>query len=62
MVRDALALCARLAGEGAAQYDSIDTSNLADHVGTLNVLALAAPLLRRGPHARWAAGRAIGGE
>jgi hypothetical protein len=66
---DALALCARWAGEAGEapssvggdaaktaeprRFDAIDTSNLADHLGTLNVLALAAPLLRPAAHARW---------
>lgn len=30
---------------GAAQYDVIDTSNLADYIGILNVLPAAIPLL-----------------
>ncbi|KAL4422968.1 hypothetical protein ABPG75_009165 [Micractinium tetrahymenae] len=33
-------------------FDAIDTSNLPDHLGLLNVLALAGPLLRRAAHAR----------
>lgn len=56
---DALALCARLAvpaGEEAApeeaRFDAIDASNLPDQVGTLSLLAVAAPLLRLTPHAR----------
>jgi hypothetical protein len=32
---------------GAVQFDVIDTSNLADHVGILNVLPAAVPLLSR---------------
>lgn len=56
---DALALCAQLAAPAGMEapeargFDAVDASNLPDHVGTLNLLALAAPLLRRAPHARW---------
>lgn len=58
--RDALALCADLqqgaggdsGGDGSSGFDVVDTSNLSDHVGLLNLLALAGPLLRRTVHAR----------
>jgi hypothetical protein len=59
---DALSLCAgplaaQLAGADGAEgrgYDVVDTSNLSDHVGLLNVLALTRPLLRPSPQARYA--------
>lgn len=38
-------------GKGGSSFDVIDTSNLADHVGALNVLASAVPLLSAKPWA-----------
>lgn len=50
---DALALCAGPLAARRGSFDVVDTSNLAEHVGLLSLLALAAPLLRAAPHARW---------
>ncbi|GAQ88259.1 hypothetical protein KFL_004130050 [Klebsormidium nitens] len=43
---DAIKLCL-YEMPGVAEFDAIDTSNLSDHVGLLNLLVGAAPLLKR---------------
>lgn len=37
--------------EGPAAFDMIDTSNLSDHLGTLNVVVATIPLMKRNPWA-----------
>lgn len=36
----------------SSEFDTIDTNNLMDHVGILNILALVGPLLKRAPTSR----------
>jgi hypothetical protein len=47
---DALQLCQY--DLEAASYSAVDTSNLADHVGLLNLLACVPWVLQQSPHAR----------
>ncbi|KAH7154912.1 TCP-1/cpn60 chaperonin family-domain-containing protein [Dactylonectria estremocensis] len=38
-------------GAGLAEFDAIDTSNLSDHIGAMNILVAAGPLLKDQPWA-----------